>query len=117
MEAELSRRAFLGVRDAAPASAAGSEEQDLNMCGVLVHAMPKRFDDVQAALARMPGVVVHRVLPQGRLIVTVEDTAAGSAIDTLSAMHAVPGVVAAALVYHQFEAARSDERREEETRS
>lgn len=116
MESRLSRRALLGARDAAPAPAPGTDG-DLNMCGVLVHAMPQRFDEVQAALARMAGVVVHRVLPQGRLIVTVEDTEAASAIDTLSAMHAVPGVVAAALVYHQFEAARSDERREEETRS
>ncbi|MBM3524081.1 MAG: hypothetical protein FJX57_14095, partial [Alphaproteobacteria bacterium] len=93
MDPGLSRRAFLGARDATPASAGEPGEQDLNMCGVLVHAMPQRFDDVQAALARMPGVVVHRVLPQGRLIVTVEDTEAGSAIDTLSAMHAVPGIV------------------------
>ncbi|MBL8698061.1 MAG: chaperone NapD [Alphaproteobacteria bacterium] len=113
----MSRRAFLGAREEPSSQPNGDDEGDLNMCGVLVHAMPQRIDSVREALERMAGVAIHQILPQGRMIVTVEDTAGGSAIDSLAALHAVPGVVAAALVYHQFEPARVPGRGDQETRS
>ncbi len=75
----------------------------MNICGVLVHADPDRVDDVAAALARLPGVELHGRGEAGRLIVTVEDTAAGAASDGLAQIHARPGIVSAALVYHHFE--------------
>ena len=75
----------------------------MNICGVLVHAVPDRVDEVAAALARLPGVELHGRADAGRLIVTVEDTADGAASDALARIHALPGVVAAALVYHHFE--------------
>ena len=85
----------------------------MNMCGVLVHVLPQRLASVRDAFARIDGVAVHQELPNGRLVVTVEDTPGGNAIDALGALHAVPGVVAAALVYHQFETAAALDRREE----
>lgn len=75
----------------------------MNICGVLVHAVPDRVDDVAAALARLPGVELHGRGDAGRLIVTVEDSANGAASDGLARIHALPGVVSAALVYHHFE--------------
>ena len=75
----------------------------MNMCGVLVHAVPARADEVATALRLLPGVELHGAGDEGRLIVTVEDTATRSAVDGLAAIHALPGVVAAALVYHHFE--------------
>lgn len=75
----------------------------MNICGVLVHANPDRIAEVAAALARLPGVELHGQADAGRMIVTVEDSAAGPACDGLAQIHALPGVVAAALVYHHFE--------------
>ena len=75
----------------------------MNICGVLVHAAPDRVDDVMAALARLPGVELHGTADAGRIVVTVEDSAAGAASDGLAQIHALPGVVSAALVYHHFE--------------
>ncbi len=75
----------------------------MNICGVLVHAVPDRLAEVSAALARVPGAEVHGEADNGRLIVTVEDTPNGAAVDGLSAIHRLPGVVAAALVYHYCE--------------
>lgn len=77
----------------------------MNICGVLVHAFPDRVAEVASGLAGLPGVEVHGEAAGGRLIVTVEDTAASAAVDGLAAIHKLPGVVAAALVYHQFEPA------------
>jgi nitrate reductase NapD len=75
----------------------------MNICGVLVHAVPAEAGEVAAALVRLPGVELHAQAQAGRLVVTVEDTAGTSAVDGLAQIHALPGVVSAALVYHHFE--------------
>lgn len=80
----------------------------MNICGVLIHAAPDRIADVVAALQRIPGSELHGTAERARLIVTIEDTESTSAADGLAAIHRLPGVVSAALVYHYFEPA-SDE--------
>jgi nitrate reductase NapAB chaperone NapD len=40
-----------------------------------------------------------RNAPEGRFVVTVEDTAAGSAADTVVQLHRLDGVLSAAMVY------------------
>ena len=75
----------------------------MNICGILVHAYPDNVTEVASALGRIPGVELHGQADGGRLIVTIEDTTSSSAIDGLGAIHALPGVVAAALVYHHFD--------------
>lgn len=75
----------------------------MNICGVLVHAVPGRVEGVAAALEGLPGVELHARADAGRLIVTVEDTEGASAVDGLAKIHGLPGVVSAALVYHHFE--------------
>ncbi len=80
---------------------------ELNVCGVLVHAHPAKLDAVEAGCAAITGVEVHGRAPQGRLILTVEDTAETRAADTLADLNKVPGVIAAALVYHEIDAGPS----------
>ncbi|MGD9671733.1 MAG: chaperone NapD [Hyphomicrobiaceae bacterium] len=77
----------------------------MNICGVLVHAMPSRIEEVSQALAFLDGVEVHQVAEGGRIVVTLEDTPTSSAVDQLASVHRIEGVVAAALVYHHFEPA------------
>lgn len=74
-----------------------------NVCGVLVHAMPERVGEVCAALALIDGVEVHETTKGGRVIVTLEDVPGMPAVEQLAEIHRLQGVVAAALVYHQFE--------------
>ena len=75
----------------------------MNMCGVLVHAQPDRISAVEASLNEIPGVETHGRGEQARLVVTVEDSETMSAMDAITAVNAVEGVVAAALVYHEME--------------
>lgn len=75
----------------------------MNVCGVLVHANPSKTDRIVAALEALPGVEVHEIGSGGRIVTTVEDTQAALALDTLTAIHRLDGIVAAALVYHQFD--------------
>jgi len=75
----------------------------MNICGVLVHALPEKGEAVAAAIAGLDGAELHDTVPDGRMIVTVEDTEDNSAGDTVLALHRLPGVLSAALVYHNFE--------------
>lgn len=75
----------------------------MNVCGILIHAHPDRLDAVEAGVGVIPGVETHGRAAGARLIVTVEDTPDMSAADALAALNKVPGVIAAALVYHEFD--------------
>lgn len=77
----------------------------MNVCGVLVHAHPMRLDDVIAAMRNLDGLEVHEQANGGRIVVTIEDTANTRALDTLTAIHKLDGIIAASLVYHCFEPA------------
>jgi nitrate reductase NapD len=78
---------------------------DWNVCGVLVHVRQDRRGQVSAALAALPGVEIHASDSRGPLIATIEDVEdkAGRhwAGATLTRFYDVPGVITAALVYHQ----------------
>ena len=75
----------------------------MNICGVLVHATPGRQAAVAEALAALGNTEVHQITNDSRLIVTVEEADDRTAGDTVLAMHRIPGVLSAALVYHHFE--------------
>jgi nitrate reductase NapD len=75
----------------------------MNLSGIVVVAGPGRLDAVVARLQALAGVEVRQTDPSsGRAVVvqeaaTVEDEVAG-----LARIKALPGVVAAEMVYHYF---------------
>lgn len=75
----------------------------MNITGILVSAHPGQTDALRAQLAAMPGVEVHAVTPEGRMVVTVEQTTDGEMTGAFDAINRLPGVLSAALVYHHDE--------------
>jgi nitrate reductase NapD len=75
----------------------------MNVIGVLVHALPETAEAAAAGLAAMPGVTVHAVGGDGRMVVTAVDVEGRFASDSLMAMNHVAGVLSTALVYHAHE--------------
>lgn len=75
----------------------------MNICGVVVHTRPEQGDSLCAAIEDLPGAEVHVRAPDGRLVVTVEDHGETHAGDTVLQLHRLPGVLSAAIVYHNFE--------------
>jgi nitrate reductase NapD len=71
----------------------------MDIASAVVHAAPGRRDDVRAGLERLRGVEIHAETPDGRFIVTAEDTPAGSAADAIMRLHTLDGVLSAAMVY------------------
>lgn len=74
-----------------------------NVCGVLVHARTEERFAVRERLEALPGVEVHVVGDEGKLVVTVEDTDETLAGPTIEHFNKVPGVLSVALAYHHFD--------------
>ncbi|WJW75362.1 chaperone NapD [Thiohalobacter sp. IOR34] len=75
----------------------------MNISGVLVRTRPEKVALVQTALEQLDGVEVHATTEDGRLIVTVEQADDRATASTVDRMQDLPGVIAASMVYHQFE--------------
>jgi nitrate reductase NapD len=85
----------------------------MNVAGVLLQVHPDKLGRVRAALDRFPGVEVHMLTQDGRLIVTVEEEGEGG--DTVLALHRLEGVLAASISYHHFEPEPEDDKDEDST--
>jgi nitrate reductase NapD len=81
----------------------------MDIASAVVHALPGRRDEVRAQLERLGGVEIHAETPDGRFIVTAEDTAAGSAADAVMRLHALDGVLTAAMVYQYCDDGQQDD--------
>ena len=75
----------------------------MNISGVLVKAYPQHITSIETVLNTMAGVEVHGNNEDGRIVITVEDESANNISDTLVQIQDVPGVLSAAMIYHQFE--------------
>lgn len=73
----------------------------MNIAGVLLRVHPGKLGRVRTALDRLPGVEVHAVTEDGRVLVTLEEE--NSAGDAVLRLHRLDGVLAAAIAYHHFE--------------
>lgn len=74
--------------------------ETVNICGVAVYLSPNAGDDVVAKIRALPGVELHADSGAGRLAATIVDAPGSMAIDQIAAIHRLPGVVAASLVFH-----------------
>jgi nitrate reductase NapD len=82
----------------------------MNISGVLVRARPKRYAEVLAALADIPGTAIHQTeVASGSIVVTVEDGEGYSVEDSLLQLHLVDGIVDASLVYQYSDDSLSKE--------
>ena len=78
-------------------------QESISISSVLVNARPDLLKQAQQALEALPGVEVHAVTEDGRLIVTIEASFDQSVANTFEAINQLPGVLSASMVYHQYE--------------
>lgn len=78
-------------------------DEAINICGVLVHAIPNRILDVQARLLEYEGIEIHKVTTDGRLVITIDHPNRGQMIETINQLNTVEGVLSAAMVYQHNE--------------
>lgn len=75
----------------------------VNISSVIVGVRPDAAAAVRSCLEGLTGVEVHGVAEDGRMIVTIESEGDQSTVETFEAIRQLPGVLSAAMVYHQFE--------------
>jgi len=75
----------------------------INICGVLVHALPDQIEQVQQNLLQYDGLEIHNVGEDGRIIVTIDHPQRRQMIDTINQLSSVEGVLSAAMVYQHTE--------------
>ena len=81
-----------------------SEDAEIHVSSLVVHARPETLDDVRDALRAMPGVEIHGENAAGKIVITLETRTEHEVVQRLGAISELPGVLSAALVYHHFEA-------------
>ena len=78
-------------------------KETIDMCGVLVHAMKDKEQEVSDKLNAIDGVEVHYVTDNSRLIVTIEKENQGKIVDTMNSFNDISGVVSTVLTYQHSE--------------
>jgi len=80
------------------------DPEAFDITGVVVRAQPDRLQPIRALLTQLRGVEVHAVHESGNMVVTIEELAGEKlALDTLSEINKIPGVLSTSLVYHHTE--------------
>ncbi|MGL4315360.1 MAG: chaperone NapD [Pseudomonas sp.] len=73
----------------------------IQIASLIVHSQPALMVAVKANLRRLPGLELHQESPQGKLVVVLEAEDEAQILATLDAIQNLPGVLNAALVYHE----------------
>ena len=81
----------------------------MNISSVLVYTRPQDLQLVREQLSALAGVEVHAASENGRLIVIIEADSVQAVADIFAQINQQPGVLAASMVYHQFEPAPDEE--------
>lgn len=77
--------------------------ESINICGVLIHAIPDQISQVQERLLQFEGVEVHTATDNGRLVITIDHPNRFQMVDTINQLNNVEGVLSAAMVYQHHE--------------
>ncbi|MGI9400940.1 MAG: chaperone NapD [Rhizobiaceae bacterium] len=75
--------------------------EQVHISSIVVTADPDRLDVVEPAIDALPVAEIALRGPGGKLIVTLETPDESEMVDALTKIQLMPGVVSAALVYHQ----------------
>ena len=81
----------------------------MDISSVIVGARPEGAEQVKQSLEALEGVEVHTVAEDGRMIVTIESGDEDNTSNTFEMIRQLPGVISAALVYHQYESDPDEE--------
>lgn len=79
------------------------EPSFISVTGLLVHARPESIDVVRNRLAELPGVEIHAATPEGKLVVTVDESEEATSGASVMRLYEIDGVLSAAMIYHHFE--------------
>ncbi|MBU1363760.1 MAG: chaperone NapD [Gammaproteobacteria bacterium] len=75
----------------------------INISSAILGVLPTDTSQVGKQLRELEGVEVHAVGEDGRMIISIESGDEDNTSNIFEAIRQMPGVISAALVYHQYE--------------
>lgn len=77
-------------------------EPELHIASLVVHTRPEALSLVTYWLEQQPGVEIHAASDLGKLVVVVESDNSQTVLNLIDQATEQPGVINAALVYHEL---------------
>lgn len=74
----------------------------LHIASLLVHCRPELLEAVKRNLVLLPGIELHQESAAGKLVVVLEAEHESRILDTIGHIQQMPGVLNAALIYHEL---------------
>ena len=80
-----------------------SPVEGAHISSLVVHCRPEALHSVKASIEAMPEAEVPKHSDEGKLVVLLETANEGRIMQRISAIEQLPGVINAALVYHEID--------------
>ena len=77
--------------------------QEFHVSSLVVLTQPALRHQLAQQIAVLDGAEIHAVSEEGKLVVTLEGSSQRPIMAAIDAIQAMPGVLSAALIYHQFD--------------
>jgi nitrate reductase NapD len=77
--------------------------ETISICGVMAQALPEQMDDVKSRLLEIPGLEVHAISEDGKMVITVESNSYKETGRHISTLQKVKGVLSASMIYQHTE--------------
>ncbi len=74
----------------------------LHIASLLVHCRPELLEAVKRNLVLLPRTELHQESAAGKVVVVLEAEDESLILDTISHIQQIPGVLNAALIYHEL---------------
>lgn len=82
-----------------PSPALPPASPELHIASLVVHATPRRLDEVRLGVLAVAGAEIHGASEMGKLVVTLEAPTTDEMMARISQIQRMEGVLASALVY------------------
>ena len=77
-----------------------TQDAQLTIAGLIVYSTSRHSRQISEQLTDLPGVDVHAITPEGKLVVTIEELPGEKTmIKTIGAINNLDGVISTSLVY------------------
>lgn len=77
--------------------------ETISICGVMAQALPEKMDEVKSRLLEIPGLEVHAISEEGKMVITVESSSYKETGRHISTLQKVKGVLSASMIYQHTE--------------
>lgn len=86
-------------------------ENHVHIASLLVHCRPESLPAIKANLGFLANLELHQESALGKLVVVLESDHESQILDTISQIQNLPGVLNAALIYHELLSLEGEEAR------